>query len=152
MKVLNLIKSGAAIATMAAFFSLGGCSKPPVKIVSAQMVTNLDKGSGHFDRVLEVCFAEPLQATYYHRITILSKEDVKISGAGDLKPMASDPDNPCYPRNLYMYINKDSPVDAKQLIKDYLMPGNLKQVLIQVYTTEPEGKELPIAERLFENL
>lgn len=133
-------------------FSIQGCSKAPVTITSAKVVSGLDKGSGNFDRVLEICFAEPLSSTYYHKISIITKEDVKITGFGTLRPLASDPDNKCHLRNVYLYIHKDSPVDARQLIKDYVLPGNIRQVLIQIYNDKPEGKELPIAEKLFTDL
>ncbi|MBN2647857.1 MAG: hypothetical protein JXR44_08730 [Thiotrichales bacterium] len=133
-------------------FGLTGCSKEPVKIVSAQMVDHLDRGSGNFDRLFEVCFDQPLGSNYYHKIVIISKENLKIEGEGPLKPMASDPNNPCYVRNLYLYINKNSPVDARNLIKDYMVPGNIRQLLIQIYLEAPQGKEPPIAEKLFTNL
>lgn len=132
--------------------TLMGCSKDPVKLVSAQIVSGLDKGSGNFDRVLQICFAEPLHSTYYHKIAIVTKEDVKITGSGALRPLASDPDNKCYLRNVYLYIHKSSPVDARQLIKDYVVPGNISQVLVQIYNEKPEGKELPIAEKIFTDL
>lgn len=152
MKLFRQAAMVAATACLASAMVLSGCSKPPVQILSAKMQTGLDKGSGNFDRVLEICFDHPLQATYYHKLTLITYQNVKIDGYGFLKPMASDPDNPCYQRNLYLYIHKDSPTDARQLIKDYLIPGNIKQVLLQIYNDKPEGKELPIAERLFEKL
>lgn len=131
---------------------LTACSKEPVKIVSAKMVDTMDRGSGNFDRLFEVCFDKPLTSTYYHKMVIISKENLKIEGDGLLKPMASDPDNPCYVRNLYLYINKDSPIDARALIKDYMVPGNVHQLLIQIYNEKPQGKEPPIAEKVFNNL
>ncbi|CAN8141977.1 Lipoprotein [uncultured Thiomicrorhabdus sp.] len=137
---------------LSAVFALQGCSKEPVKIVSAQMVDNLDRGSGNFDRVFQLCLDKPLTSNYYHRVVLISKENVKIEGDGLLRPMASDPDNPCYLRNIYLYINKDSPVDARALIKDYMVPGNVRQLLVQIYNEKPQGKELPIAEKVFNNL
>jgi len=137
---------------MVSVLSLAGCSKDPVKLVSAQIVSGLDKGSGNFDRVLEICFDKPLSSTYFHKIAIVTKENVKIAGSATLRPLASDPDNKCHLRNVYLYIHKDSPVDARQLIKDYVVPGNIKQVLVQIYNEKPEGKELPIAERVFTGL
>ncbi|MBO1923293.1 hypothetical protein [Thiomicrorhabdus sp. 6S3-12] len=131
---------------------LTACSKEPVKIVSAKMVDTMDRGSGNFDRLFEVCFDKPLTSTYYHKMVIISKENLKLEGDGLLKPMASDPDNPCYVRNLYLYINKDSPIDARALIKDYMVPGNVRQLLIQIYNEKPQGKEPPIAEKVFNNL
>ncbi len=132
--------------------SLAGCSKAPVVLTSAQFIESLDKGSGNFDRVLQICFSEPLRSTYYHKVAIITKEKVKIIGGGILRPLASDPDAKCHLRNVYTYINKDSPMDARQLIKDYVVSGNVSQLLIQVYDHKPKGKELPIAEKRFQNL
>jgi len=66
--------------------------------------------------------------------------------------LASDPTSKCHLRNIYSYINKDSPIDARQLIKDYVVSDNISQVLIQVYNDKPKAKELPIAEKLYRNL
>ena len=129
-----------------------GCSKEPVKLQSAQIVSSLDKGSGNFDRVLMICFDQPLTSNYYHKVTIMTKEAVKVKGEGTLRPLASDPDNKCQLRNVYTYINKESPVGARELIKDYVVPGNISQILVQIYNEKPEGKERPIAERVFKNL
>lgn len=152
---MSWIKQMSVLPLMVALFaalSLQGCSKDPVKLVSAQVVSGLDKGSGNFDRVLEICFSEPLSSNYYHKIAIVTKENVKITGSGTLRPLASDPDNKCHLRNVYLYIHKDSPLDARQLIKDYVVPGNISQVLVQIYYDKPEGKELPVAEKVFKNL
>lgn len=140
------------MAVLFAALGLQGCSKDPVKLISAQVVSGLDKGSGNFDRVLEICFSEPLSSDYYHKIAIVTKENVKITGSGTLRPLASDPNNKCHLRNVYLYIHKDSPLDARQLIKDYVVPGNISQVLVQIYYDKPEGKELPVAEKVFKNL
>ncbi|WP_028487341.1 hypothetical protein [Thiomicrorhabdus chilensis] len=129
-----------------------GCSKEPVELESAQVVSNLDKGSGNFDRVLQICFKQPLSDTYYHKVVILTKESVKITGEGTLRPLASDPDNKCQLRNIYTYIHKDSPIGARELIKDYVVPGNIRQILVQIYDSKPEGKERPISERVFKDL
>ena len=94
-------------ALILSLLTLVGCSKDPVKITSAQVVSGLDKGSGNFDRVLQICFDKPLSSTYYHKIVIITKENVKIAGSGVLRPLASDPDNKCHLRNVYLYINKD---------------------------------------------
>jgi hypothetical protein len=132
--------------------ALGGCSKDPVKIVSASVVSGLDKGSGNFDRVVQICFDQPLSSDYFHKITLVTHQNVKIDGAGWLRPLASDPNNKCHLRNVYLYIHKDSPLDARQLIKDYVLPGNISQILVQMYYEEPQGKELPMAEKIFSNL
>ena len=145
--------SGATLCWLAVcsifFIALTGCSKPPVTITLAQLVESLDKGSGNFDRVLRICFSEPLRTTYYHKVAIVTKEDVKIFGEGILRPLASDPNSKCHLRNVYAYINKDSPVEARQLIKDYVVSGNIRELLIKVYDEKPKGKGLPIAEMLF---
>lgn len=129
-----------------------GCSKPPVEIASVKFVDNLDGGSGNFDRMIQICFTEPLKAEYYHKIKIITHQSYKLDGGTPLKPLASDPDNKCHLRNLYNYIHRDSPIGARQMIKDYMTPGNINQVLIQVYKEMPQGKELPIAEKLFKDL
>jgi len=141
--------------TLLSAVSLGGisgCSKDPVKLVSAQIVDNVDNGSGNFDRMLQICFSKPISSEYYHKVVLVTKENVKIAGGSLLRPLFSDPDNKCQLRNVYSYINKSSPLDARQLIKDYVVPGNVSQLLIQVYNEKPEGKERPIAEKLFKNL
>jgi len=146
------VKLALLSAFMVSLIALGGCSKDPVKLTSAKVVSGLDKGSGNFDRVLQICFDKPLSSTYYHKIAIVTKENIKITGSGNLRPLASDPDNKCHLRNVYLYIHKDSPPDARQLIKDYIKPGNIQQVLVQVFNEKPEGKELPIAEKVFSGL
>lgn len=134
------------------FLGLSACSKPPVKIVSAKIVDNLDRGSGNFDRMLQICFDEPLSADYYHKVIIITQQSYKLDGGNMLRPRASDPDNKCQLRNLYNYIHKDSPVGARQMIKDYMTPGNISQLLVQIYADKPQGNELPIAEKLFKDL
>lgn len=160
----NALKSGSNLAYKLGFLgfltffvamallSLSGCSKEPVQLTSAKIVSSLDKGSGNFDRVLQICFTEPLKSNYYHKVVILTKESVRIEGGGLLRPLASDPDNKCHLRNIYLYINKDSPMEARQLIKDYVVPGNISELLVQIYNDKPEGKELPIAEKIFTGL
>lgn len=131
---------------------LSGCSKEPIKITSAELVDTLDKGSGNFDRMLKICFDKPLTSDYYHRIKIITSQSYKLEGDGILKPLASDPDARCHFRNLYNYINKDSPVGARQLIKDYMVPGNIHQLLIQVYPDVPDGKQKPMSQVLYKDL
>jgi hypothetical protein len=131
---------------------LAGCSKEPVELVSAEVVADLDKGSGNFDRVLKLCFTEPLRDNYYHQVTILTHESFKLTGEGVLRPLVTDPDNPCQLKSLYMYIHKDSPIGARELIKEYVVPGNIRQILVQVYADKPEGKERPMTEKVFTNL
>ncbi|MBD3754953.1 MAG: hypothetical protein IE937_04835 [Gammaproteobacteria bacterium] len=147
-------KSARALITVCVLsvLALGGCSKEPVELESAKVLTNMDKGSGNFDRVLQICFKKPITSEYYHTVVILTKESVKVSGEGVLRPLASDPDNKCQLKNIYSYIHKDSPIGARQLIEDYVKPGNISQVLIKVYADKPEGKERPISEKVFTDL
>jgi len=153
LRSINLSSLSALVLfSLFTLLGLSACSKAPVNLTSAQFIESLDKGSGNFDRVLQICFSEPLSSTYYHQVTIVTEENVKITGGGVLRPLASDPNNKCHLRNVYTYIHKDSPMDARQLIKDYVIAGNVSQVLIQVYNEKPKAKELPIAEKLFKNL
>jgi len=128
-----------------------GCSKDKVQIVSADIV-NQDKGSGNFDRVLKICFDKPLTADYYHKVAFVTYENVKIQGEGRLRPLASDPDNKCQFKNIYAYINRDSPLNARQLIFDYIKPGNIRLLNIKVYYDKPKGKEPPVAEKSFRDI
>lgn len=144
--------AGLAGFSLVALLALSGCSKDPVTLTSAKFVENLDKGSGNFDRVLQICFSEPLSSNYYHKVVILTKEKVKITGEGTLRPLASDPNNKCHLRNVYLYIHKDSPIEARQLIKDYVVAGNVSELLVQIYNEKPKADEQPIAEKLFTNL
>ncbi len=148
MKVANNVCKFLLIASLVA---LSGCSKPPVEVVSVKFLS-ADSGSGNFDRVVELCFKEAITTSYFHKIKILSNENVKITGSGVIRPLASDPNNKCHQRNLYTYIHRDSPVDARQLIKDFIVSGNVKQVLVQVFNEKPSGSELPVSESVFENL
>lgn len=149
---LNKRKLGLMLGIILPVLALIGCSKPPVKIVSAQIVTNMDGGSGIFNRIIKICFSEPLSSDYYHKIKLVTDNGFVLSGGNMLRPMASDPDNKCQFRNLYSYIGKDSPPDAHQFIKDYVKPGHIHQLLIQIYNDKPEGKEIPVDEKLFKNL
>ncbi len=148
-RLMGLMLTGLLVGSL---LMLGGCSKEPVQLTSAKIVSSLDKGSGNFDRVLQICFAEPPKSTYYHKVVIVTKENVRITGEGYLRPLASDPQNKCHLRNIYLYIHKDSPTEARQLIKDYVLPNNISELLVQVYNDKPKGKELPISEKLFKDL
>jgi hypothetical protein len=130
---------------------LVACEKPSVELTTVSFV-NKDKGSGNFDRMIEICFTKPLTSDYYHQVTIITHQSYKLQGGNVLRPMASDPDNKCQTRNLYNYINRSSPIGARDMIKDYMTPGNINQLLIKVYAQKPEGKELPLDERLYKNL
>lgn len=128
-----------------------GCSKEKVHITSAAIV-NKDGGSGNFDRVLKICFDKPISSEYYHKVNIVTYEAVTIKGEGRLRPLASDPDNKCQLKNIYLYINRNSPPNARQLIYDYVKPGNIRLLKIQVYFNKPEGKEPPVDEKTFRDL
>lgn len=152
MVEMSAIRHKMILVFLAGLLTLTGCSKPPVKIVSAKLVDNLDRGSGNFDRMLQICFAEPLSSDYYHKVVLITKQSYKLEGGNFLRPRASDPDNKCQLRNIYNYINKDSSVGARQMVKDYMVPGNISQLLIQVYDEKPQGNEIPVAEKLFKGL
>jgi hypothetical protein len=132
---------------------LGGCSKEPVKIESVEVLTNVDRGSGNFNRVLKICFDQPLKSSFYHTVTLITNEDYKLEGGNWLRPMASDPTNPCQLRNIYLYLDKDSPPGSRPLIDEYVRPGNVRQLLLKIYDDEPvTGKERPVDEKLFRNI
>ncbi|MGC9387267.1 MAG: hypothetical protein ACP5D0_09990 [Hydrogenovibrio sp.] len=133
-------------------FGVSACSKPPVEIVSVQLLDNLDRGSGNFNRMLQICFSEPLQADYYHRAVLVTSQGFKLEGGSMLRPLASDPDNKCQLRNVYNYIGRDSPPGVREMIQEFIVPGNVNQVLIQIYDKKPEGNELPLEEKLFRNI
>lgn len=152
MAIQSVIRVPLMVAIVGGLMMLGGCSKAPVELESARVLVNMDRGSGNFDRVLEICFKEPIKSEYYHTVVILTKEAVKVNGEGVLRPLASDPDNKCQLKNIYSYIHKDSPIGARKLIEDYVKPGNIRQLLIKVYENKPEGKERPISEKVFNDL
>ncbi len=130
---------------------LTACSKEKVHITSAAVV-NMDKGSGNFDRILKICFDKPIESEYYHKVTIITYENVTIKGEGRIRPLASQPDAKCHLKNIYLYINKNSPPNARELIHDYVKPGNIRLLKVQLYFDKPEGKEIPIDEKLFRDL
>ncbi|PLA73545.1 hypothetical protein CYQ88_10580 [Hydrogenovibrio sp. SC-1] len=145
-------KHGLIMVVLSLSLIITGCSKPPVEIASVKFIDTLDGGSGNFDRMIQICFKEPLSAEYYHKVKIITHQSYKLDGGSMLRPLASDPGNKCHLRNLYNYIHRGSPLGARQMIKDYMIPGNINQVLIQVYNSKPQGKELPIDEKLFKDL
>lgn len=145
---MKLIKLSMILALM---FPLIGCEKDPVELTTVSFEDN-DKGSGNFDRMIKICFTKPITSDYYHKIIIITHQAYKLKGGGMLKPLASDPQNKCQTRNLYNYINRSTPIGARDMIKDYLTPGNINQILIKIYTEKPEGKERPITERVYKNL
>ncbi len=132
-------------------FGLTACEKDKVELTTVSFVDK-DKGSGNFDRMIEICFTKPISSKYYHKIIIITHQSYKLEGGNTLRPLASDPDNKCQTRNLYNYINRNSPVGAREMIKDYMTPGNINQLLIRIYDEKPEAKESPMTERLYKNL
>lgn len=141
------------IGVIAATFLLGGCEKEPIKISSVEILTDTDRGSGNFNRVLKICFDKPLKSSYYHTMSLVSNEDYKLEGGSWLKPMASDPNNRCQLRNLYLYLGKDAPAGSRPLIDEYVRPGNVRNLLLRIYLEEPvTGKERPLEERMFSNI
>lgn len=146
----QLVKTSTLLVVMAML--LGGCGKSDLTVTQARFVESLDKGSGNFDRVLELCFAEPVSSVYYHTVKITTKEELVITGAGSIRPLASEPDNKCHLRNLYSYIHKDSPIEARQLIKDYLVAGNIKELTVKIYADKPKSGDEPMTEKLFTDL
>ena len=133
---------------------LSGCEKPPVQVHSAEIVTEMDGGSGNFDRMLKLCFDQPLEAAYWHQVTLVTQESFQLSGGSMIRPKASDPDDPCHLRVLYHYIDRNSPPGARKMIQDYVVPGNIDQLLVQIYPEKPtdDNPVQPLSERLFENL
>lgn len=141
------------IGVLAAAFLLGGCEKEPIKITSVEILTDVDRGSGNFNRVLKICFDKPLKSSYYHTMSLVSNEDYKLEGGSWLKPMASDPNNHCQLRNVYLYLGKDAPAGSRPLIDEYVRPGNVRNLLLRIYLEEPvTGKERPLDERMFNNI
>ena len=64
---------------------LTGCDKPPVELTTVSFVDN-DKGSGHFDRMIEICFTKPITSDYYHKIVIITHQSYKLEGGNTLRP------------------------------------------------------------------
>jgi hypothetical protein len=138
---------------LALTFGLSGCAKEPVKITSVEIVTDMDRGSGNFNRVLRICFDKPIQSDYYHTMHLVTNEDFKLSGGSWIRPRASDPKNKCQLRNLYLYLGKNDPPGSRPLIDEYVRPGNVRQLMIRIYAEEPTSdKERPMEERIFSNI
>ncbi len=145
---MRLIKLALMVVLVA---GLAACEKEPVELTTVSLVDQ-DKGAGNFDRMIEICFTKPITSDYYHQLIIVTHQSYKLIGGGTLKPLASDPNNKCQTRNLYNYINRDSLIGARDMIKDYMYSGNINQLLIKIFDEKPEGKERPITERLYKNL
>lgn len=142
-----------AVGFLALIVGLAGCAKDPIEIRSVEILTNMDRGSGNFNRVLKICFDHPVTSTYYHTMHLVTNEEFKLSGGGWVRPMASDPDNKCQLRNLYLYLGKDDPPGSRPLIDEYVRPGNVRQLMLRIYEDEPQSdQDRPIDEKIFSNL
>lgn len=137
----------------AGLIGLTGCTKPPVEVVSVELVTNMDRGSGNFNRVLKICFSEPTRSDYYHTIQLETQESYKLKGGSWLRPLSSDPKNPCHLRNVYLYLGKDDPPGSRPMIDEYVRPGNIKQLILTIYPEDPnKGQVEPMFQKTFSNL
>ncbi|HID00795.1 MAG TPA: hypothetical protein EYP05_05620, partial [Piscirickettsiaceae bacterium] len=131
---------------------LAGCGQEKIQVESVEFV-NLDRGSGLFDRAIRICFDKPIESQYWHRVVFVAKDGVKFEGEGWIRPLATAKNPKCQDKVLYMYINKDSPLDSRTLIHDHIKQGNIAQLLIQIYPDRPQNdKAVPMSEKLFRNL
>lgn len=131
---------------------LSACGQEKIQVTSLKFV-NIDRGSGLFDRAIRICFDKPIESEYWHRIFFVAKDGVKFEGEGWIRPLATAPDPKCQDKVIYMYITKNSPPDSRTLIHDHIKPGNVAQVLVQIYPDKPESpKAVPMSEKLFRNL
>ncbi|HIQ39587.1 MAG TPA: hypothetical protein EYH46_00260 [Sulfurivirga caldicuralii] len=131
---------------------LAGCGQEKIQVESVEFV-NLDRGSGLFDRAIRICFDKPIESQYWHRVVFVAKDGVKFEGEGWIRPLATAKNPKCQDKVLYMYINKDSPLDSRTLIHDHIKQGNIAQLLIQIYPDRPKNnKAVPMSEKLFRNL
>lgn len=140
---------------LASLLLLSACAKEPLTIESVQILTDVDRGSGNFNRVLEICLDKPipLKQAYYHTMTLETHDGYQLSGSSWLRHRASDPRNPCQLRNLYLYLGRDDPPGSRQLIDQFVNPGQIREIVITLYDEKPEtGRERPVDQRRFENL
>ncbi len=131
---------------------LGGCGQEKIHVKSVKFV-NIDHGSGFFDRAIQICFDKPIESEYWHRIVFMSQDGVKFEGEGPIRPVVTAKDPRCHVKVIYMYINKNSPPNARVLIHDHIKQGNIAQLLIQIYPHKPDNdKAVPMDEKLFRDL
>lgn len=136
---------------------LSGCDKPVIQLKTVTLLPDTDRGSGNFNRMIEFCFNEDISARYYHTITIISQESFTLQGSGAIRPLTyvllrvKDYPN-CIERNLYSYINADTPAGARDMIERFIVPGNIKKLWVRVYKEKPEGDEEPMTEVIFRNI
>jgi hypothetical protein len=134
------------------FMGLLACGQEKIEIVSAQFI-NLDRGSGLFDRAIRICFDKPIESRYWHHIVFVAKDGVKFEGQGWIRPLATAKDPRCQDKVIYMYVDRNSPLDSRTLIHDHIKEGNISQLLVQVYPERPKNeKTVPMSEKLFRNL
>lgn len=153
--MMQFKKQGLAIALVLGVFGLSGCEKEPVEIVSVQLLTDVDRGSGNFSRVLEICFDHPvaIKSPYYHTMYLVSNDGYELKGGSWIRHMASDPKNPCQLRNLYLYLGKDDPPGSRQMIDEYVRPGNIRELKIELFAEEPKSsRDQPMASKTYRNL
>lgn len=113
---------------------LQGCSKDqPNLALETLTLENHSKGSDNFNRMLHFCFNEPIKNFYWHTIEIVTFDDFKFKGQSRFFPLASDPDNLCQDKNLYLYVDKYSPTGARQLLATRVVIGNIKSFKVSVY-------------------
>lgn len=153
MKLLK--RQGLIAALVLGAFWLTGCETEPVEVISVQLLTDTDRGSGNFTRVLEICLDHPvaIKSPYYHTLKVVSKDGYELKGGSWMRHTASDPKNPCQLRNLYLYLGKEDPPGSRQLIDEYLRPGNIRELQVNLYAEEPQtGREKPMESKTFRNL
>lgn len=146
------MKRWLVMAVLALGLVLSGCGQEKLHIKSVRFV-DVDRGSGLFDRAIEICFDKPVESEYWHRVIFMSKDGVKFEGEGAIKPLATAKNPRCQVKIIYMYINKNSPPNARVLVHDHIKQGNIAQLLIQLYPHKPESeKAVPMDEKLFRDL
>lgn len=149
------LKKALAVALLLGALGLTGCEKEPAKIVSAQLLTDIDRGSGNFSRVLEICLDHPvaIKSPYYHTMQLVTNDGYELKGGSWLRHAASDPKNNCQLRNVYLYLGKDDPPGSRQLIDQFVRPGNIKELKLELFAEEPQtGREKPMSSKTFRNI
>ncbi|WP_294948512.1 hypothetical protein [Sulfurivirga sp.] len=142
-----------AAAWLAATLMMTGCGQEKIHVASVKFI-NIDRGSGLFDRAIQICFDKPVESKYWHHIVFMSKDGVKFEGEGWIRPLATAKNPRCQDKVIYMYIDKNSPPDSRTLVHDHIKQGNIAQLLIQIYPDKPEDpkRAVPMDEKLFTNL
>ena len=130
-----------AISFIAGLAVVSGCSKeqPNLKLVSVNLVNN-SKGSENFNRMLRFCFNEPIKNFYWHTIELETYDRFKFKGKARFFPLASDPDNKCQDKNLYLYVDKNSPTGARQLLETRVVVGNIKRLKVTLFKNNSDNQ------------